>query len=99
MTRLKLKNHPELDPNLARETQQLRDRKSHTSLITISDITVPKSYKQALLVPYWQEAMKQEIQALHDNHTWTHVPRPANINVVGSKWIFKIKFKEDGLIE
>ena len=50
-------------------------------------------------MPVWQEAMHQEMTALHTNDTWSLVPRPQNVNVVGSKWIFKIKFKEDGSIE
>ncbi|KAK0607582.1 hypothetical protein LWI29_017049 [Acer saccharum] len=78
VTRLKLRNNPELDPSLANETQQLRDKwnqlrgkKNHTTLITTSNTTTPKSFKDALSHSHWQEAMKQKIQALHENHTWT----------------------------
>jgi len=40
--------------------------------------------------------MNAEIQALHHNHVWDLVPRSPNQNVVGSKWVFRIKYLSDG---
>ena len=61
ITRLKLKQYPELDPNLARETQQIRDRRNvrrnHEALILQNQLEVPKSEKRALQLPHWKEAM------------------------------------------
>jgi hypothetical protein len=78
-------------PTLKKPTQ------SHDALIVSND--EPKSYKTALKYTNWKTAMKDEIDALHHNHTWSLVPRPPNANVVGSKWIFRTKFKEDGTID
>ncbi len=49
--------------------------------------------------PKWQEAMDREIATLEEAGTWTTVPRPANKNIVGSKWVFHIKHKANGTIE
>ena len=49
--------------------------------------------------PKWQEAMDREIKTLEDAGTWTTVPKPPGKNVVGSKWVFRIKRKADGTIE
>ncbi|WKA11964.1 hypothetical protein VitviT2T_029410 [Vitis vinifera] len=42
--------------------------------------------------------MQEEIKALIQNRTWDLVPRPPTANIVGSKWVFKTKLKEDGTI-
>ncbi|KAK4359715.1 hypothetical protein RND71_021944 [Anisodus tanguticus] len=43
--------------------------------------------------------MQEKIDALYKNKTWTLVSRTANMNVVGSKWVFKTKLKSDGTID
>ncbi|GKB81625.1 ribonuclease H-like domain-containing protein [Tanacetum coccineum] len=40
--------------------------------------------------------MLDEYNALITNETWVLVPRPANVNVVRSMWLFKHKFNADG---
>jgi len=43
--------------------------------------------------------MKVEYQALIRNHTWTLSLCPPNANVVGCKWVYRIKRRADGSIE
>lgn len=59
----------------------------------------PKTLRSALKEPHWVKAMEEEIRALHSTHTWELVPRPANVNVIGSKWVYRIKFKENGTVD
>ncbi|GKA76472.1 retrovirus-related pol polyprotein from transposon RE1 [Tanacetum coccineum] len=59
----------------------------------------PRGFKSAAKHAHWMEAMRKELAALHNNDTWTLVPRPENQNVVGSKWLFRTKFCSDGSIE
>lgn len=47
----------------------------------------------------WIEAMKQEVKALEDNKTWKIVSLPEEKNTVGSKWVYRIKFKANGEVE
>ena len=61
--------------------------------------TDPRTLKSALKDPRWVGAMREELDALHKNQTWTLVPRPTNTNIIGSKWVFRLKYKEDGSIE
>jgi histone deacetylase 1/2 len=43
--------------------------------------------------------MDIELEALHKNKTWHLVPPAKGRNVIGCKWVYKIKRKSDGRIE
>ncbi|GKC04657.1 ribonuclease H-like domain-containing protein, partial [Tanacetum coccineum] len=67
----------------------------HTSHISpISPI--PKSPSVALSDPNWRDAMYDEYNALIKNSTWVLVPKPPNVNVVRSMWLFRHKYHADG---
>jgi hypothetical protein len=43
--------------------------------------------------------MEPEYHALLRNETWTLIPPPPRVNVIDSKWVFKVKKHSDGSIE
>ncbi|CAM8952089.1 unnamed protein product [Rhodiola kirilowii] len=43
--------------------------------------------------------MQVEYDALLRNRTWTLVPPPCNANIIGCKWVYRIKRRADGTIE
>ena len=49
--------------------------------------------------PLWKAAMDKEIDTLEGASTWSTVPRPQGKNIIGSKWVFRIKRKSDGSID
>ncbi|GKA43502.1 ribonuclease H-like domain-containing protein [Tanacetum coccineum] len=57
---------------------------------------IPKSPFHALRDPNWKQAMCDEYKALIDNKTWVLVPRPPNVNIVRSMWLYKHKYNADG---
>ncbi|GKB37760.1 ribonuclease H-like domain-containing protein [Tanacetum coccineum] len=57
---------------------------------------IPKSHFHALRDPNWKQAMCDEYKALIDNNTWVLVPRPPNVNIVRSMWLYKHKYNADG---
>lgn len=59
----------------------------------------PTSVTEALDDPKWVVAMDSEHQALIRNKTWRLVPRPKGKNVIGCKWMYKVKRKADGTVE
>jgi len=46
---------------------------------------MPKTYAQASTQDCWQQVMKEELQALQDNHTWDIVSCPIGIKPIGCK--------------
>lgn len=42
--------------------------------------------------------MEEELEQFIKNEVWELIPRPPEVNVVGTKWIFKNKINEDGVV-
>ena len=59
----------------------------------------PRTYAEAIKDPRWIEAMNQETRALETNNTWEVVELPVGMKEVGSKWVYRIKYKSDGSVE
>lgn len=64
---------------------------SHGLLVASYTSNDPKGYKTAARTPHWVHAMKDKLEALCYRNTFTLVPRSQNLNVVGSKCIFRTK--------
>lgn len=62
-------------------------------------IKEPTSIKQALQDKGWFEAMRTEITALEKNHTWTLVPKTHNMNIIGVKWVIKVRYKANNSLD
>ena len=62
------------------------------------NLTKPPTYKVASQYPKWCEAIDAEFQALQRQQTWSLVPPPPNVNLVGCKWVYKLKLNSDGSI-
>ena len=59
----------------------------------------PTCVSQALSQPQWRDAMSSELTTLMKHETWDLVPIPLNYNLVGYKWVFKVKRKLDGSVD
>lgn len=49
----------------------------------VSSTMEPKSYKQAIKLDHWKEAMETEIKALQDNQTWKLTDLPPGKTPIG----------------
>ncbi|KAK1651571.1 hypothetical protein QYE76_069376 [Lolium multiflorum] len=55
---------------------------------------------EALVDPDWVIAMQEELECFTRNEVWSLVERPKDhrINVIGTKWVFKNKQDENGIV-
>lgn len=87
-----------------RRSNRNRKKKECGSCYTVSCILQdePKNVEEAISRPdsnKWREAMEKEIESMKKNKCWKIVRRPQNKNVIGLRWVFKLKKNEDGDIE
>lgn len=60
---------------------------------------VPKTYKEAVRDQCFNGAIKTEITALEDNHTWDVTRLPPGKKAIGCGWIYSLKYNADGTVE
>jgi len=58
----------------------------------------PNTISEALKDESWIATMHDELNQLTRNNVWTLVPRSDQMNIIGTKWVFKNKLDESGVI-
>ncbi|XP_038877431.1 uncharacterized mitochondrial protein AtMg00820-like [Benincasa hispida] len=66
-----------------------------------SDLSLvePTNITDALSSLAWKSAMKSKYLALHGLNTWTLIPSSSDYNVVGCKWVFRLRKSVDGSVQ
>ncbi|GJS05976.1 retrovirus-related pol polyprotein from transposon TNT 1-94 [Tanacetum coccineum] len=58
----------------------------------------PKKVSEALKHPGWVDVMQDELNQFSKNKVWTLVPTPYGKTIIGSKWVFRNKRDETGIV-
>ncbi|GJY50248.1 retrovirus-related pol polyprotein from transposon TNT 1-94, partial [Tanacetum coccineum] len=58
----------------------------------------PKNVNEALGVESWIVAMQDELNQFVAKDVWELVPQPMNMTIIGTKWVFKNKLDENGVV-
>ena len=58
----------------------------------------PQTFQESAQEETWIEAMNEEIKMIEKNHTWKLVDKPQDKEVIGLKWVYKVKHSDDGSI-
>lgn len=77
----------------------LKPNPKYAMVSTYPSLSKTKHFTDALHRPSWLNSMHEELQASKQNNTWDLVPRTPGMNVIGSKWNYRIKVKFDGSTE
>ncbi|KAJ9538694.1 hypothetical protein OSB04_031427 [Centaurea solstitialis] len=101
------KNHPTTlvigdveSPMLTRhKSKQAAPSSSHLSLIScFLSQEEPKKAHDAMKDPSWIEAMQEELLQFVLQHVWDLVDLPSGHRAIGTKWIFRNKKDERGIV-
>jgi len=60
--------------------------------------TEPKNVNDALGDSNWVVAIQDELNQFTRNDVWSFVPRTNEMNVIGTKWVFRNKMDKNGNI-
>ncbi|XP_057478145.1 retrovirus-related Pol polyprotein from transposon TNT 1-94 isoform X6 [Actinidia eriantha] len=71
----------------------------HAFVSSLSSISIPQNWQDAVMTSKWKGAMVEEMMALKKNGTWELVSLPREKKPVGCKWIFTVKHNADGTVE
>nr|GEU93286.1 hypothetical protein [Tanacetum cinerariifolium] len=86
--------------NVSQDTNGVKNlRRNYCFSTMLNNGVEPKTYLEASQHKHWVDAMNDEMDALYRNNTWEIVDLPVGRKAVGSKWVWKIKYKSDGEIE
>ena len=58
----------------------------------------PKKVEEALSDPDWVSAMQEELNQFERQKVWKLVPRPKGKSIIGTRWVFRNKLDEDGIV-
>ncbi|GJW94275.1 retrovirus-related pol polyprotein from transposon TNT 1-94 [Tanacetum coccineum] len=93
------RNHPleNVIGNLNQITLRSQAQNQSNFFCFISTIE-PKNVNEALGDESWIVAMQEELNQFVANDVWELVPQPRNMTIIGTKWVFRNKLDENGIV-
>ena len=94
------KDHP-LDQVIGSPSKGVRTRSKHASFCehySFVSCVEPTCIEEALADPDWIVAMQEELNNFTRNEVWILEPPPKNKNIIGTKWVFRNKQYEHGIV-
>ncbi|GJR10961.1 retrovirus-related pol polyprotein from transposon TNT 1-94 [Tanacetum coccineum] len=93
------RNHPleNVIGNLNQRTLRSQAQNQSNFFCFISTIE-PKNVNEALGDESWIVAMQEELNQFVANDVWELVPQPRNMTIIGTKWVFRNKLDENGVV-
>ena len=74
-----------------------QDLNECSHLIFLSYIE-PRNINKVLNDEFWFLVMQDELNNFDRNNVWDLIPRPNDCSVIGTKWVFRNKLDESGIV-
>nr|GEU45565.1 retrovirus-related Pol polyprotein from transposon TNT 1-94 [Tanacetum cinerariifolium] len=68
------------------------------TIVSIRTDQEPKNVNEALTDESWIIAMQEELNQFIADDVWELVPRPRNMTIIGTKWVFRNKLDENDTV-
>ncbi|GJX36791.1 retrovirus-related pol polyprotein from transposon TNT 1-94 [Tanacetum coccineum] len=93
------RNHPleNVIGNLNQRTLRSQAQNQSNFFCFISTIK-PKNVNEALTDKSWIISMQEKLNQFIANDVWELVQQPKNLTIIGTKWLFKNKLDENGVV-
>nr|GEY00138.1 retrotransposon protein, putative, Ty1-copia subclass [Tanacetum cinerariifolium] len=93
------RNHPleNVIRNLNQRTLRSQAQNQSNFFCFISTIE-SKNVNEALTDDIWIVVMQEELNQFIANDVWELVPQPRNMKIIGTKWVFRNKLNENGIV-
>lgn len=90
---------PEQQQRKSNRVRQPSVRYSSDDYVMLADGNEPESYQEAMLherKSEWTKAMQEEMDSLHENHTFELMHLPKGKKALKNKWVFRVKAEGNG---
>nr|GEV01383.1 retrovirus-related Pol polyprotein from transposon TNT 1-94 [Tanacetum cinerariifolium] len=93
------RNHPieNVMGNLNQKTL-ISQAPNQSNLFCFISTIEPKNVNEALTDDSWIVAMQEELNQFIANDVWELVPQPRNMTIIETKWVFRNKLDENGIV-
>ncbi|GJT11569.1 retrovirus-related pol polyprotein from transposon TNT 1-94 [Tanacetum coccineum] len=91
------RNHP-LENVIGNLNQRTLRSQAQSNFFCFISIIEPNNVNEALTDESWIIAMQEELNQFIANDVWELVPQPRNMKIIGTKWVFRNKLDDNGIV-
>ncbi|GJV96776.1 zf-CCHC domain-containing protein [Tanacetum coccineum] len=92
------KNHSRYQSRNLNQRTIRSQAQNHSNFFCFISIIEPKNVNKALKDESWVVAMQEELNKFVANDVWELVSLPVSQSVIGTKWVFRNKLDENGIV-
>ncbi|GJX18786.1 retrovirus-related pol polyprotein from transposon TNT 1-94 [Tanacetum coccineum] len=92
---IKVTKKKNLENDIVDETLEIDER---VNIKESRNHPLENNVNEALTDDSWIVAMQEELNQFIANDVWELVPQPRNMTIIGTKWVFRNKLDENGIV-